>query len=97
MGKAAFMQTLDDATALAKSMVGAAKGLGINTVAQITQMDYPIGQYVGNSLEVLGSILVLQGKGSKDTRDSSFQCAELMVRAGLTIHTTSRGFDCRSH
>lgn len=84
-GKAAFMQTLDDATALAKSMVGAAKGLGINTVAQITQMDYPIGQYVGNSLEVLGSILVLQGKGSKDTLEIVvLQCAELMVRAGVT-------------
>jgi thymidine phosphorylase len=83
-GKAAFMQTLNDATALAKSMVGAANGLGINTVAQITQMDYPIGQYVGNSLEVLGSILVLQGKGSKDTLDIVvLQCAELMVRAGI--------------
>ena len=83
-GSAAFMQTLDDATALAKSMVGAAKGLGINTVAQITEMDYPIGQYVGNSLEVLGSILVLQGKGSKDTLEIVvLQCAELMVRAGL--------------
>jgi len=83
-GKAAFMQTLDDATALAKSMVGAANGLGINTVAQITQMDYPIGQYVGNSLEVLGSVLVLQGKGSKDTLEIvALQCAELMVRTGI--------------
>ena len=83
-GKAAFMQTLDDATALAKSMVGAANGLGINTVAQITQMDYPIGQYVGNSLEVLGSILVLQGKGSKDTLDIVvLQCSELIVRSGI--------------
>ena len=48
-------------------------------------MDYPIGQYVGNSLEVLGSILVLQGKGSKDTLEIVvLQCAELMVRAGVT-------------
>jgi thymidine phosphorylase len=83
-GRAAFMQTLDDATALAKSMVGAAKGLGINTVAQITQMDYPIGQYVGNSLEVLGSVLVLQGEGSNDTLEIVvLQCAELMVRTGI--------------
>jgi len=83
-GKAAFMQTLDDATALAKSMVGAANGLGIDTVAQITQMDYPIGRYVGNSLEVLGSILVLQGNGSKDTMEIVvLQCAELMVRSGI--------------
>ena len=83
-GTAAFMQTLEDAKALAESMVGAATGLGINTVAQITQMDYPIGQFVGNSLEVLGSILVLQGKGSTDTMELVvLQCAELIMRAGV--------------
>ena len=83
-GTAAFMQTLEDAKALAESMVGAATGLGINTVAQITQMDYPIGQFVGNSLEVLGSILVLQGKGSTDTMELVvLQCAELIIRAGV--------------
>ena len=52
-GSAAFMKTRNDAEALAKSMVGAAKGLGINTIAQITRMDFPIGKYVGNSLEVM--------------------------------------------
>ena len=77
------MQTLDDATELAKSMVGAAKGLGINTVAQITEMDYPIGKYVGNSLEIIGSIEVLQGKGSQDTFDLvKLQCQELLVKSG---------------
>ena len=82
-GSAAFMQTLDDATELAKSMVGAAKGLGINTVAQITEMDYPIGKYVGNSLEIIGSIEVLQGKGSQDTFDLvKLQCQELLVKSG---------------
>ena len=82
-GSAAFMQTLDDATELAKSMVGAAQGLGINTVAQITEMDYPIGKYVGNSLEIIGSIEVLQGKGSQDTFDLvKLQCQELLVKSG---------------
>ena len=82
-GSAAFMQTLDDATELAESMVGAAQGLGINTVAQITEMDYPIGKYVGNSLEIIGSIEVLQGKGSQDTFDLvKLQCKELLVKSG---------------
>ena len=82
-GSAAFMQTLNDATELAKSMVGAAKGLGINTVAQITEMDYPIGKYVGNSLEIIGSIEVLQGKGSQDTFDLvKLQCQELLIKSG---------------
>ena len=82
-GNAAFMQTIDQARALANSMVGAAKGLGINTVAQITEMDYPIGRYIGNSLEVIGSIEVLQGQGSHDTRD-------LVILQGSTLLLQSR-------
>ena len=83
-GSAAFMKTKSDAEELAKSMVGAAKGLGINTTAQITQMDYPIGNYVGNSLEVIGSIEVLQGRGSKDTRELVvMQGSALLVQSGI--------------
>ena len=83
-GSAAFMKTQSDAEALAKSMVGAAKGLGINAIAQITKMDYPIGKYVGNSLEVIGSIEVLQGNGSSDTRDIVvIQGSSLLFQSGL--------------
>ena len=83
-GKGAFMQSFADAEALAKSMVGAAQGLGIKTIAQITQMDYPIGRYVGNSLEILGSIEVLKGQGSSDTRELVvLQGAALLVLSGI--------------
>ena len=83
-GQGAFMQSFADAEALAKSMVGAAQGLGIKTIAQITQMDYPIGRYVGNSLEILGSIAVLKGQGSSDTRGLVvLQGAALLVLSGV--------------
>ena len=83
-GQGAFMQSFGDAEALAKSMVGAAQGLGIKTIAQITQMDYPIGRYVGNSLEILGSIAVLNGHGSSDTRELVvLQGAALLVLSGV--------------
>ena len=82
-GSAAFMKTEENAEALAKSMVGAAKGLGINTTAQITRMDFPIGRYIGNSLEVIGSIEVLQGKGSRDTRELVvMQGSALLLQSG---------------
>lgn len=68
-GKAAFMKTEEQATELAHSMVNTAKGLGITTIAQITQMDEPIGSHVGNALEVLESVEVLNGRGSIDTRN----------------------------
>ena len=85
-GSAAFMQSLPDAEELATS-IEAAKGLGIKTIAQITQMDYPIGRYIGNSLEVLGSINVLKGKGSPDTlKLVLLQCEELLVMTKLAKH-----------
>ena len=83
-GKAAFMKTEQDALALAESMVGAAKGLGIKTVAQITDMNEPIGSHVGNALEIIGSVYVLQGKGSKDTRGLvELQGGQLLSLTGI--------------
>ena len=83
-GKAAFMKTEQNALALAESMVGAAKGLGIKTVAQITDMNEPIGTHVGNALEILGSVLVLQGKGSSDTRGLvELQGGQLLELTGI--------------
>ena len=84
-GHAAFMKTEQDAIALAESMVGTAKGLGIDTVAQITDMNEPIGSHIGNALEVLGSVLVLQGIGSQDTRDLvALQGGQLLALTGLS-------------
>ena len=84
-GHAAFMKTERDAIALAESMVGTAKGLGIDTVAQITDMNEPIGSHIGNALEVLGSILVLQGIGSQDTRELvALQGGQLLALTGYS-------------
>ena len=69
VGQAAFMKTLEQARELARSMVETANGMGIHTKAQITRMDNPIGSHVGNALEVIESVEVLKGGGSKDTRD----------------------------
>ncbi len=68
-GKAAFMKTMHEAKELAESMVRTANGLGIRTVAQVTDMNQPIGSHIGNALEVVESIQVLQGKGTSDTRN----------------------------
>jgi len=96
-GSAAFMKTRDDAEELAISMVSAAKGLGINATAQITQMDYPIGRYIGNSLEVMGSIEVLQGRGSKDTRELVvLQGSALLQQSKITKNMQS-GIEMMNH
>ena len=45
-------------SALAKSMVRVSKSLGIETIAQITSMDEPIGNMIGNAHEVVESLIV---------------------------------------
>lgn len=49
--------------------VATGSGLGIKTVALVTQMDAPIGRAVGNALEVAESVLCLQNKGPDDLLD----------------------------
>ena len=61
------MKTEPEAIALAQSMVNTAKGLGIRTMAQITDMNQPIGTHIGNALEIIESIEVLNGRGPQDT------------------------------
>ncbi|WP_372837711.1 thymidine phosphorylase [Phaeovulum sp.] len=60
-GSGAFMKTLDDARALARSLVDTANGAGCKTVALITDMSQPLGQSAGNALEVLECMETLTG------------------------------------
>ena len=68
VGSGAFMKSVDDAEKLAKLMISIGKKLGRNVSAMITNMDVPLGEYVGNSLEVFEAIEVLSGRGSEDIR-----------------------------
>lgn len=65
-GSGAFMRTVDDSIALAKSMVEIGEHAGKRTMAIITDMDIPLGRNIGNSLEVIEAIETLKGKGPED-------------------------------
>lgn len=65
-GSGAFMKNLHESFALAKEMVDIGSGVGKETVAVITDMDEPLGNAVGNSLEVIEAIETLKGNGPKD-------------------------------
>lgn len=80
-GSGAFMKTEEDAFALAKEMVQIGKNAGKQMVAVITDMDQPLGNAVGNSLEVKEAILSLNGLGPKDFMEVVYALGIEMVMA----------------
>jgi pyrimidine-nucleoside phosphorylase len=83
-GDGAFMKTVDDSRALARSLVAIGEASGVRTEALITNMDAPLGTRVGNAVEVVEAIEVLKGAGPQDTRDLSvLLAARMLVAAGV--------------
>ena len=68
-GSGSFMKSKEDSIALARLMVDIGKRAGKAICAVITDMDRPLGQAVGNSLEVIEAIEILRGRGPEDLRE----------------------------
>lgn len=68
-GSGAFMKQMQDSEFLATLMVETGKRMGKKMVALITDMDQPLGNYVGNSLEVVECLDILEGRGAADLRE----------------------------
>ncbi|BBB92939.1 pyrimidine-nucleoside phosphorylase [Methylomusa anaerophila] len=69
VGNGAFMKKMADALKLAETMVRIGELVGRQTIAAITNMDEPLGEAVGNSLEVREAIGILSGRGSHSLKD----------------------------
>ena len=78
-GNGALLNDMNDAIDLAKLMVYIGNSHGKETRALITNMNYPLGNMVGNALEVKEAIDVLTGGGNKDLRDLCITLASYMV------------------
>ncbi len=65
-GDGAFMKNLEDARALATSMVAIGTQAGVRTEAVITDMSAPLGRAVGNALEIIECLETLKGDGSSE-------------------------------
>ena len=83
-GSGAFMKTVDKSIALAEEMVRLGENAGRRTCALITDMDVPLGNNIGNSLEVIEAVNTLKGNGPEDlTHEILYLAANMMELAGL--------------
>ncbi|NLT47214.1 MAG: pyrimidine-nucleoside phosphorylase [Clostridiales bacterium] len=90
-GKGAFVETIEAAEELAHNMVNIGNADGKKTIALITDMDQPLGNAVGNSLEVIEAIETLRGNGPDDITELSLTLAGYMVFCGGKADTPEEG------
>lgn len=78
-GSGSFMKTLDDSKELAQMMVDIGKKAGKKMLALITDMDRPLGNNIGNALEVKEAIATLNGNGPEDLTEICIDLAANML------------------
>ena len=82
-GEGAFMKTKEDAKRLANAMIDIGTKLGRNTKAMITDMNQPLGNTIGNALEVREAVETVKGQGPKDFTELVTVAGEIMlIQAG---------------
>ncbi|NLB35846.1 MAG: pyrimidine-nucleoside phosphorylase [Clostridiales bacterium] len=83
VGSGAFMKTVEQAEKLAEEMVSIGESVGLKTAALLTNMDEPLGNAIGNSLEVIEAVNTLKGAGPEDfTRLCIAVCANMLFLGG---------------
>ncbi|CAH1798744.1 unnamed protein product [Owenia fusiformis] len=91
-GKAAYMKTEKQARDLAESMVSSSCGVGVETVAILTRMDNPIGNYVGHSLEIIDAIETMQGNGPSDLVELVCTLGGHLLKNAGKVSTPMKGY-----
>jgi pyrimidine-nucleoside phosphorylase len=86
VGDGAFMKSLEDAQHLAEAMLELGERAGRKVVCLVTDMEQPLGQAVGNALEVREALATLRGQGPPDFTELALDaCARLLALSDLGI------------
>ncbi len=86
-GSGSFMKTESDAKHLAEELTRVGKLAGRKTVAVITDMDEPLGNAVGNALEVKEAISVLKGETKGELLELCLTLGScILTEAGLAAN-----------
>ena len=85
VGSGALIKNKEDAKRLSKLMIDIGKNSGIEVICILTNMDVPLGNNIGNSLEVEEAIEILQGTKLGPLRELCIELSSHMVSLGLAI------------
>ena len=99
-GSGTFMKTLDDAKALAASLVSGARAAGRKVAALVTDMNAPLGYAVGNANEVCEALAILENRDPdhyKIVTDLCVEFAATMVSLELDLTLDEARTTCRAH
>ncbi len=91
VGSGAFMKTIEDAEILAKTMVNIGNSLGRKTICILSNMDEPLGEGIGNIIEVKEAIEVLKGFGPEDLKEVCLTVASIMIYLGGRAESIEEG------
>jgi len=90
-GCGAFMPTIEKSRELAKTLVATAQAAGVDCLAAITNMDSPLGTHIGNSMEVLECLDMMEGKGPADTLELTLYLTAKMLVVGKVSSSMEAG------
>lgn len=86
VGNGALIKNIDDARKLANIMINLGKTNGIKIICLLTNMDIPLGNCIGNSLEIKEAIDILMNKEDNNLKKLCVELASYMVMLGLNIN-----------
>jgi pyrimidine-nucleoside phosphorylase/thymidine phosphorylase len=92
-GSGALTEKMADSRRLAQSLVNAAKRMNKKVVSLITDMDQPLGNAVGNALEVMEAIEAMRGGGPTDLVELSLELAARMIALAQPERTVESAKD----
>ena len=79
VGQGAFMKNMSDAEKLSETMVALGREVNRETIAVITDMSQPLGKAIGNRLEIIEALEIMQDKGREDITDFICELAEILL------------------
>lgn len=92
-GNGAFMKSLTDSETLAITLKNIAESFGVKTIAYITNMNQPLGNYVGNWLEVVESVKILRDEVHNELTELCHLLAGTMIYLGKKVETVEDGIE----